>query len=87
MGALNIKGLAKAWISAVIMFFVLIILEHMLGVGIHLLPIYIGLGFLVYFGLAKFFKVFSADERDLVLALFPPNFVRIRQIISILILH
>ncbi len=87
VGALNIKGLAKAWISAVIMFFVLIILEHMLGVGIHLLPIYIGLGFLVYFGLAKFFKVFSADERDLVLALFPPNFVRIRQIISILILH
>lgn len=87
VASLNLVSLAKVWISALTMFLVLVFLEHIIGVSLHLLPVYIGLGILIYLSLSKFLSIFSRNERELVLSLFPQNLVRIKKAISILILH
>ena len=83
----DILGLLKVWISAVIMFAIVDGASDIFGLSAYMLLFYILLGVLVYVGLAKVLRVFGRKNRELVLSLFPPSFVRFRKLLSALVLH
>ena len=87
----DISGLAKVWIAAVIMFLAVLAAEKFFEasthLGIALLPVYIILGALVYIACARLFRLFSKENKDIVLSLFPENHPTLRKLISVFVLH
>ena len=55
--------------------------------GITLLPVYMILGALVYIACARLFRLFSKENKDIVLSLFPENHPTLRKLISVFVLH
>ena len=81
------SGMLKVWVSAVVMFVTVVIVSDILGSKFFLLPVYIMLGALVYTVLAKALGIFRKEDKELVLSLFPPSFVRFKKVLSVLVLH
>ncbi len=82
---LDIPGILKVWASSAIMFVVVHFTVVMTGFDGVLLPLYIILGTVVFLLSARYLKVFSGEDRELIMSLFPLRSLRIRKIIGIMI--
>ncbi len=87
VASFDISGTFKIWVASFAMFIVVSGLVDDLGHSIYLLPPYILFGASIYLGLTRMLKLFRKENKDMVLSLFPENFVRLRKLISVLILH
>lgn len=85
--SIDLSAQVKIWFSAMIMFVIVDIAIDLFGLRrIDLVP-YILLGGFVYLASARILKIFRKENKELVLSLFPPNFTRVKKLISFLILH
>ncbi len=80
-------GTLKIWFSSIVMLLVILGLQFYIGLSLFLIPVYIGIGFIVYIALSKVIGIFKNENKEMVLALFPPNLKRVRKLISFFILH
>lgn len=64
----------KIWISAVMMFLIIMLAVRFVGNSSLYLPIYIMLGFVVYRILSYFLKVFKNENREVIISIFPKKF-------------
>ena len=82
----DIFGTIKIWVSSVVMFLVVYISLHLLvdhfGYSLFLLPSLILLGAVIYIGIASRLRVFSKDEREFILSMFPDKLQFIKKIIT-----
>lgn len=83
----DIMGLSKIWLASLIMYFLVTYSIHIFGKSLDLLPFYILIGGVTYLFLARMFRLFKNENKELVLSLFPESFVRIRKVITVLILN
>ena len=63
------------------------VIEAKLHMGIVLLLVYVIFGTMVYIVCSRLLKLFRKENKDLILALFPENYVRLKKLISMFILH
>ena len=83
----NVLAIFKVWISSLIMYLLVYVAVGVFGNNPLFLPIEIGFGILVYMVLSRLFKVFDPETKRMVLSLFPESNVKVRKVISILLLH
>lgn len=87
VASFEVKGIAKVWISSAVMFGSVFFLRDMLGSSSFYLPLYVLLGVLIYLLSARSIKLFKNENKELVLSLFPPNYKKLRWVISFFVLH
>lgn len=85
--SIDALGMLKVWGSAIVMFAVVDYISGFTGLRIIYLPAYILLGAVIYIGLAKLVGIFKSDNKELILSLFPSEFVFLRKMLYILVLH
>ena len=81
----------KIWISAIFMFVVVFSMMHILvaiyGYSILLLGFLILVGALIFTAITKYMKIFSSDQKEYVLGMFPESMRFLRKLITILVLN
>ena len=80
-------GMLKVWISAIAMFIVVDYISELLGLNVIYLPVYILLGAVIYVGMAKLLVIFKSENKELILSLFPSNFIFFRKLLFLFVLH
>ena len=83
----DLGGLAKIWVSSVIMYFIVSLTVMVFGVHVNNLPLYVGVGVVVYLVIARLLNVFRNEDKSLILSLFPDNYTKVKKLLSLLILH
>ena len=87
----DLSGTVKVWISSAIMFAVVIAFRDLIQPSIHFslltLPAYILLGAGVYLASARMLKVFSHEDKTMILSLFPVRYRKVRKFLSMMVLH
>ena len=81
----DVSGMTKVWSSAILMFSFVISVEYFTGGTLFMLPLYISLGVIVYFSLARLLHIFEHENREVILSIFPQNMRKIRRIVSFLV--
>jgi len=79
----NLRSLSKIYGSTLIMAIVVLISEYYLGQNLMLLPLYIGIGALVYASLAKVMHILPKEDGIVISAVFPERMKLIQKIISV----
>ena len=86
---LDIAGIVKVWISAVIMFIVVKLVQFFLSPiynnSMVLVPLYILIGVSVYIILGKSLIIFGGEDRNSILSLFPEKYPMIRKLLNFFI--
>ena len=86
----NISGTMKIWASSIVMFLIVYMALHFMverfGYSLFVLPSLIILGGVIYLGLASRLRVFSREEREFILSMFPDRLNSIKKLISFLVL-
>jgi O-antigen/teichoic acid export membrane protein len=86
----NISGTMKIWASSILMFLIVYFALHFLiekyGYSLFILPFLILAGALIYTVVASRLKVFSKEEREFILSMFPDRLNYIKKVISFLVL-
>ena len=80
-------GLLKIWVASISMFFVVEVVSNILGLKLMFLPFYILLGAGVYLPMVRILRVFKKENKELILSLFPENYVRLKRVVKFLILY
>lgn len=87
----DLSGLSKVWASSIIMFAVVTSVRDIIQPSLHYslftLPGYILLGAFVYLVSARLMKVFSHEDKTMILSLFPERYSKIRKILYYVVLH
>ena len=87
----DLKGLSKIWFSGIIMFAVVFIMMHIsvmeTGYSAVILPILIMTGTAVYILVSGWLRVFSDEEKEYILSMFPEKMLTIRKLIKFMILR
>ena len=87
----QIGGILKIWISAIFMFAVVFSMMHILvaiyGYNILLLGFLMLVGALIFTAITKYMKIFSSDQKEYVLGMFPESMRFLRKLITILVLN
>lgn len=76
----------KVWLSALVMYISVVYMERFLGEAPLMLPLYIAIGAFIYLVLIRIARIFSRENREIILSLFPERMRRVRNIISFLVL-
>ncbi len=76
----------KIFISSFLVFFLLVFIQNRLGYSILMLFIYVVIGFAVYLFLIRVLNIFSGEDVDLFLGLFPASLNRFKKLIRSLFL-
>lgn len=88
---LDLIGMFKIWVASAVMFLVVWVISegitHFVSHNNFFIVMYILLGLAVYSVIARYIKIFSREDHDLVISLFPEKYARIRKLISIIMLH
>ncbi|MCL5888453.1 MAG: oligosaccharide flippase family protein [Candidatus Thermoplasmatota archaeon] len=86
----NIKSTSKIWISSLIMFTAVYFALHFLigdfGYAFFILPLLIIFGAFLFFIISYKLKIFSVDEKEFILSIFPDHLRFIKKLIKILVL-
>lgn len=86
----NISGMSKIWLSSIVMFLIVYIVLHLFiessGYALFILPILILLGALVYFISASKLGIFSNEEKELILSMFPDRSPVLKKLIRFFVL-
>lgn len=86
----NISGMLKIWTSSIAMFLIVYISLHFLiessGYALFILPALILLGIFIYLALASRFGIFSNDEREFILSMFPDGSPFLKKLIRFFVL-
>ena len=86
----NISGTLKIWASSIFMFLIVYLALHFMvekfGYSLFILPLLILIGALIYTVVASRLKVFSNEEREFILSMFPDRLNSIKKLVSILVL-
>ena len=86
----NRAGTMKIWASSIVMFLIVYVALHFMverfGYSLFVLPSLILLGGVIYLGLASRLRVFSREEREFILSMFPDRLNSIKKLISFLVL-
>ena len=85
--SLDYGGLIKIWVSSIVMYLFVTLAATALGKLVIELPLYISIGIVVYLGMARLLNIFGNEDKSLILSLFPDYYVRLKKLISLLILH
>ncbi len=82
---LDIPGTVKVWIASGIMFAAVHFMVVLFSYSEIMLPVYILFGTAVFLLSARYIKVFSGEDRELIMSLFPVRNSKIRKIIGVMI--
>ena len=86
----NISGTMKIWASSILMFIIVYLALHFMvekyGYSLFILPFLILVGALIYTVVASRLRVFSKEEREFILSMFPDRLNSIKRVISFLVL-
>lgn len=83
----DIIGHFKIWVASLIMFALVTYFIHLFGEELILIPLYILIGSICYLLLVRVLHMFGQENKELLLSMFPPSYVKIRKTISLIILH
>lgn len=91
IAGIDLVGMGKIWASSAIMFAVVWSISEILAKFVSynrlFIAMYIILGFAVYSVSARYIRIFSRENHDLVISLFPERFTRTRKLITVIMLH
>ncbi len=87
IASFDLTGEVKLWSSALIMLLLVLLCEYEFGLSLMLLIPYVIIGAGSYLLIAKFLKVFSKEDKNFVLSIFPENYKLVKRLISFFILH
>ncbi|MGP6239489.1 oligosaccharide flippase family protein [Cuniculiplasma sp. SKW4] len=87
----NMRGIGKIWLSAIVMFAIIFsmmqILLRMYGYNIIVLALLIFLGAIIFVVVTKYMKIFTSDQREYILEMFPESMHFLKRLISFLVLN
>ena len=91
VAGVDIIGMLKIWVSSAVMFavvwFISEVFTRIVSYNNFFIVMYIVLGFLVYSATARYIRIFSRENHDLVISMFPEKYSRIRKLITMIMLH
>ena len=86
----NISGTMKIWASSIFMFLIVYFALHFMvdkyGYSLFILLLLILVGALIYLVVSSRLRVFSQEEREFILSMFPDRLNSIKKVISFLVL-
>ena len=86
LASFDTVGMSKVWVASIVMFLIVFALQDKLGHSIYLLPIYILIGSLAYFALARILKFFKLEGREMILSIFPERYRFLKRVLTTLLL-
>lgn len=87
IASFDLFAVSKVWVSAISMYIIVALLSEFLGLKIIYLPLYVFIGAMVYVSLTKMMSVFKAEDKNLILSMFPSRLIFIRKILILLVLQ
>lgn len=85
--SIDVNGIFKIWVSSVLMFVTVDAASYITGFDLMLLPLYVLLGIIVYIMLTKYMQIFSKENKEHILLLFPYRYNRLKKILIFLVLN
>ena len=87
LALLDVVGIVKIWIAAILMFIIVDLISGILGIRSLFFPLYAMLGALIYLIIIRLLRVFKNDSKEFILSLFPKHFSKVTDILLFLLLH